>query len=136
MARILIVSTAEDAAARLREHVGPDDEVKVVVPVVRQGVLDWLANDERAFSHAKNVAETTAEALPGRTVDAAAGEADVELAIRDALADFRADEIVIAVRPEDEEGLVESIATEDAPRQSFDGIPVRYTVVRDGPRTR
>jgi hypothetical protein len=93
-------------------------------------VLDWLANDEKAFSHAVMVAERTAEALPGTTVEAAAGEADVELAIRDALAEFPADEIVIAVHPEDEQGIIESLATGDAPRQSFDGIPVRNVVVR------
>jgi hypothetical protein len=55
-----------------------------VVPVVRQGVLDWLANDQRAFSHAEEVAERTAEQLPGDTMEAVAGEAKVELAIRDA----------------------------------------------------
>jgi hypothetical protein len=130
VARILVVSTVEAAEDRLREFVGRDDEVKVVVPVVRQGVLDWLANDEKAFSHAVMVAEATAEALPGTTVEAAAGEADVELAIRDALAEFPADEIVIAVHPEDEQGIIESLATGEAPRQSFDGIPVRNVVVR------
>ena len=131
MARILIVSTVDAAEDKLREFVGPEDEVKVVVPVVRQGVFDWLANDEKAFSHAASVAEATAQALPGKTVAASPGEADVELAIRDALAEFLADEIVIAVRPADEESIVESIATGDAPRQSFEGIPVRYVVVRD-----
>jgi hypothetical protein len=56
------------------------------------------------------VAESTAEQLRGETVEAVAGEANVELAIRDARATFAADEIVVAVRPEDEEGLVESKA--------------------------
>lgn len=131
MARILVVSTVEHAAAKLRELVGPDDELEVVVPVVRQGLLDWLANDEKAFSHAARVARETAAALPGKTVEAVAGEADVELAIRDALAEFPADEIVISVRPHDEEGLVESIATDDTPQRSVDGIPVRVVVLRD-----
>jgi hypothetical protein len=49
-------------------------------------------------------AQPTAEQLPGVTVEAVAGEADVGLAIRDALATFAADEIVVALRPEDEEG--------------------------------
>lgn len=131
MARILVVSTVEHAGAKLRGLVGPDDELEVVVPVVRQGLLDWLANDEKAFSHAASVARETAAALPGKTVEAVAGEADVELAIRDALAEFPADEVVICVRPDDEEGLVESIATDDAPRRSVDGIPVRVVVIRD-----
>ena len=69
MARnVLIVSTVEHADDVLRAHVGPADTIKVVVPVVRQGVLDWLANDEQAFGRAERVAEHTAAALPGETV--------------------------------------------------------------------
>jgi hypothetical protein len=128
---VLIVSTVEHGEAVLRAQVGDADRIKVVIPVVRQGVLDWLANDQRAFSHAQDVAERTAEQLPGETVEAVAGEADVELAIRDALASFAADEIVIAVRPEDEEGFVEASATRDVSTRSVDGVPVRLVVVSD-----
>jgi hypothetical protein len=126
---VLVVSTVEHADDVLREHVGEADTIKVVVPVVRQGALDWLANDEKAFGHAKRVAEHTAEQLSGETVDAVAGEADVGLAIRDALATFPADEIVVAVRPHEEEGLVESIATDTAPQHRLEGVPVRYVVI-------
>jgi hypothetical protein len=115
----------------LRPHVGDAETIKVVVPAVRQGVLDWLANDQKAFAHAERVAERTAEQLPGETVDAVAGVADVGLAIRDALATFPADEIVVAVRPDEQEGLVESRATETGPQHSIDGVPVRYVVVGD-----
>ena len=55
----------------LRRWLGPDvDELKVVVPVVQQGFLDWLANDERAASHAEEEAERLAEALPGEVAEA------------------------------------------------------------------
>jgi hypothetical protein len=128
---VLVVSTVEHAEEALRKQVGDADRIKVVVPVVRQGVLDWLANDQRAFSHAERVAERTAEQLPGETVEAVAGEAKVELAIRDALATFPADEIVVAVRPEDEEGLVESRATADVSTLSVEGVPVRLVVISD-----
>jgi hypothetical protein len=128
---VLVVSTVEHGEKALRDRVGDADRVKVVVPVVRQGVLDWLANDERAFSHAEEVAERTAEQLPGETVEAVAGEANVELAIRDALATFAADEIVVAVRPEDEEGLVESKATADLSSRNVDGVPVRLVVISE-----
>ena len=131
MRNVLVVSTVEHAEETLRDEVGDADRVKVVVPVVRQGVLDWLANDQRAFSHAEEVAEHTAEQLPGETVEAVAGEADVELAIRDALATFPADEIVVAVRPEEEEGLVESMATADLSQRSVDGVPLRLVVISD-----
>jgi hypothetical protein len=128
---VLVVSTVEHSDDVLRAHVGDADAIKVVVPVVRQGVLDWLASDQKAFTHAVEVAEQTADRLPGETVEAVAGEADVGLAVRDALATFPADEIVVAVRPGDEEGLVESIATDTAPQHSVDGVPVRFVVIRE-----
>jgi hypothetical protein len=46
--RVLIVSTVEHGDDVLQAHVGEADEVRVVVPVVRQGALDWLTNDEKA----------------------------------------------------------------------------------------
>jgi hypothetical protein len=128
---VLVVSTVEHADDVLRAHVGEADTIKVVVPVVRQGPLDWLANDQKAFGRAEEVAERTAEELPGESVAAVAGEANVGLAIRDALATFPADEIVVAVRPDEEEGLVESIGTESAPQEGLEGVPVRYVVIRD-----
>jgi hypothetical protein len=126
---VLVVSTVERAEADLREHVGEADTIKVVVPVVRQGVLDWLANDQKAFGRAEEAAERTAEELPGETVDAGAGEANVALAIRDALATFPADEIVVAVRPDEKEGIVEATATDNAPQHRIDDVPVRYVVI-------
>jgi hypothetical protein len=128
---ILLVSTVEDSADVLRPHFDEEDAVKVIVPVTGQGILDWLAMDEKAFTHAEEVAEQTAEQLPGETVEAAAGEANVGLAVRDALATFPADEIVVAVRPDAKEGLIESIATEDAPKRTVEGVPVRFLVVPD-----
>jgi hypothetical protein len=127
---VLVVSTVEGAEEALRDQLDDVDELKVVVPAVRQGVLDWLANDEQAFSRAQEEAERAAAALPGETVEAQAGEADVELAIRDALATFEADEIVVAVRPDDDAGLVERAAAAEVGR-TIDGVPVRRVVVAD-----
>ena len=129
MKKVLVVSTVEHAEDVLRARVGDANAVKVIVPVVRQGVFDWLANDEKGFQHAEKVAEHTAAQLPGETVEAKAGEADVDLAIRDALATFEADEIIVALRPTDEEGLIESLATSTAGARTFNGIPVRYLVI-------
>ena len=128
---VLVISTVERADDVLRAYVGDAENVMVVVPVVRQGALDWLANDQKAFGHAERVAVRTAEQLSGETVDAVAGEADVALAIRDALATFPADEVVVAVRPEEQEGVLESTATETAPQHSIEGVPVRYVVISD-----
>jgi hypothetical protein len=128
--RILIVSTVERPEVVLRRYVGPDDAIKVVVPVVRQGILDWLANDERAFAHAQDVAARAGSELPAETVETAAGEADLDLAVQDALATFTADEIVIAIHPDDDQGLIESLATRDARGgRSIHGVPVRVVAV-------
>ena len=129
VANVLVISTVEHPEHVLRSHVGEEDTLKLVVPVVRQGFLDWLANDEKAFTKARSAAEEAAAELPGETVEAGAGEADVDLAIRDALATFPADEIVVAVRPSSQEGLIESMATAGAPTDCFLGIPVRYVVI-------
>jgi hypothetical protein len=130
---VLVVSTVEELGSSLHAHLQDDDVVKVVVPVVGQGVLDWLANDERAFSHAVEVADRLAEVLPGETVDAAAGEADVALAIRDAVATFPADEIVVAVSRDDEDvrDAITSGSGSPAGARQFEGIPLRFVAVVD-----
>jgi hypothetical protein len=130
---VLVVSTVDHAEDRLRKRLGGEiDELKVVVPVVRQGLLDWLAMDERAFSHADEEAHRLAEQLPGETVEAGPGEADVRLAIQDALAVFPADEVVVAVHPDDESGFVERAATEKLGRK-VDGVPVSVVVISEEP---
>ena len=129
--KVLVLSTVENAGDELSRYTSPADTIKVVVPAVRQGFLDWLANDQEAFAHAKELASETAAALAGHTVDASAGEADVALAIRDALATFAADEIIIAIRNDDDAGIVESMATKDAPHRSVDGVPVRCIVISE-----
>lgn len=130
---VLVVATTDDVPASLRAHIGADDVVKVVVPVVGQGPLDWLANDEKAFSHAQEVAATTAEQLPGEPVDAGAGDANVDLAIRDALATFPADEILVAVDASDATA-VDALGLSDAGGSSgrrIADVPVRIVTVTD-----
>lgn len=129
--RVLVVSTVEHPENLLRSELDESDTVRVIVPIVRQSLLDWLANDQKAFTRAAETAERIADELPGETVAPAAGEDDVGLAIRDALATFPADEIVVAVHPSDQAGLIESKATDTAPTGSLDGIPVRYVVIAE-----
>jgi hypothetical protein len=126
---VLVVSTVDDAARALAPHLGENDTVKVIVPVLGQGFLDWLANDEKAFARADGVAGHVGEELPGETVEARAGESDVALAIRDALATFPADEIVVAVAGD--EPVVEAIGADDTGGgRTIDGIPVRVVRTR------
>jgi hypothetical protein len=128
---VLVVSTVEHGEDVLRARLGSDvDEVKVVVPVVQQGFLDWLANDEQAAAAAERAAAHLADELP-RVSEARKGEADVLLAIEDALATFDADEVVVALHPEDEAPFAERVAQDDV-RPSVHGVPVRAVVIRDG----
>ena len=90
---------------------------RVVVPVVQQGFLDWLANDEPAASQAEEEAERLADALPARS-RSPIGEADVMLAIQDALAEFAADEVVVALHREDEAPFAERVAQPSCGRAS------------------
>ena len=128
---VLVVSTVEHGEDVLRARLGSDvDEVKVVVPVVQQGFLDWLANDEQAAAAAERAAAHLADELP-RVSEARKGEADVLLAIEDALATFDADEVVVALHPEDEAPFAERVAQDDV-RPSVHGVPVRAVVIREG----
>ncbi len=126
---VLVVSTVEHEESALRDAIGVADRVKVVVPVVKQGFLDWLANDERAFARAEQVATETAEELAAEEVEAAAGEANVALAIRDALATFPADEVVVAVRTRDRDALADRLDPDEDEARSIDGVPLRFLVV-------
>jgi hypothetical protein len=128
--RVLVVTTVEHAEDELRAELGDDvDELKVVVPVVRQSVLDWLANDERARRAAEEAAGRTADALAGDTVEAVAGEADPALAVQDALATFDADEIVVVTHPDDEATWLEERA--DVEDGAFLGVPVRRLTISE-----
>ena len=132
MARnVLVISTVEHANELIGEHVEDTDTIKVVVPVVRQGVLDWLANDEKAVDRAERVAARTGDELPGETEETGAGEANIGLAVRDALATFPADEILVVVRPSEQRGLIESAAADSAPQRSVAGVPVRVLVISE-----
>jgi hypothetical protein len=122
--RVLVVTTVEHAEEELRGRLGEDvDEIKVVVPVVRQSVFDWLANDERARTSAEQAAARMASALPGQPADPGAGESDPALAVQDALATFAADEIVVVTRPDDEATWLERDAGVEG--GTFLGVPVR-----------
>ena len=128
---VLVVTTAEHDDDALRDAVGPNDRVKVVVPALKQGLLDWLANDERAFSHAARVADDRAAELPTDDVDTAAGEANIALAIRDALASFPADEVVVAVGPGARDDVTARLDPAEGAARSIDGVPLRFVVVPD-----
>ena len=69
---VLVISSVERPVAVLREALGGDvDELKVVVPAVKQSRLQWLTNAdddarEEAEDAAASIDDATPEAVRGR----------------------------------------------------------------------
>ena len=111
--RVLIVSTVELAESVVQSLVVDGAETVVVVPAVRQSRLQWLTNeDDRARGTAERAAERLADATPGTTVAARAGDSDPVLAMQDALREFKADEIIVVTTADDDAGWLEERAND------------------------
>jgi hypothetical protein len=128
---VLVITSVERPVAVLRELLGDDvDELKVVVPAVKQSRLQWLTNaDDDAREDAEQAATSIDEATPDG-VRAEAGDADPLQAAEDALADFDADELVVVTRPDEEATWLEEGRAADVERR-FPGLKVRRLVVSD-----
>ena len=126
--RALVVTTVPADESSLREAIGDADEIRVVAPAADVSFLGWLTNDEDdARREAEEAAERVAAAAGGETrveIDRTSGSTDAAQAIRDALRDFDADEIVVVTRPGDDSTWLE----DETVRAALDahGIPVRH----------
>jgi hypothetical protein len=80
-----------------------DVNVRVVAPASSMGPLQWLMGDEDdARAEAEEVAEHAAEAVEADVhTETEVGDRDPLVAVEDALADFPADEIVVAGHPDE-----------------------------------
>jgi hypothetical protein len=132
--RLLVVATApiDDSLLRdrLREHAGPDAEVRVVAPASDLSPLEWLASDEdEARGEAAEIARSAEKAAQpeARRVEAAVGDSDPVQAIEDALRQFPADEVMVVTRPGAEASWLEQDAAADASERF--GVPVTHLVV-------
>jgi hypothetical protein len=124
MTRVVVVSSAEIAPDALADAVSPDDEVHVVVPAVEQSRLQWLFNDEdKARAQALRVGRSIARAAPADDVDVEAKPDPPQQAIRDAIAEFRPDRIVLALHEGEDASWMEEGELDEAPRE-IDGVPV------------
>jgi len=130
--RVLVISSIERPVSALREALGSDvDELRVVVPAVRQSRLQWLTNaDDDVRERADDGASAIAEAMPADDVEATAGDSDPLQAAEDARRDFDADELVVVTRPDEEAGWLEEGRAADIER-SFPGLTVTRLVVSD-----
>ena len=98
------VSEEEIHDAIERRKTVDDVNVHVVAPAANIGPLQWLmADEDEARAEAGVVAEKAAHAVEDEAhTETEVGDTDPVLAVEDALADFPADEIVLA-GPADEE---------------------------------
>lgn len=128
---VLVISSVERPVAALREALGEVDELRVVVPAVRQSRLQWLTNaDDDARERADDAASSIADAIPSESTESSAGDSDPLLAAEDALGDFDADEVVVVVRPDEEAGWLEQGDADEIKRR-LSGLDVTRLVVSD-----
>jgi hypothetical protein len=136
--RVLVVTTAPDPSDELLERLerdsGPDVEVAVVAPTADASILEWLTDDderarEEAFRRAMEAAEV--EAMEAKVVSVEVGDPDPVVAVRDALAKFPADELVVVTRPKESATWLEKpLITGELERF---GLPVTHLVDDDVP---
>ncbi len=103
MARVVVVATSSVDRGVLAEHVEGDDELFVIAPAVEQSRLAWLTNDE---GDARDQAQAVGESIAADAPPAAAA-IDVKpdapsQAVLDAIAEYRPDRIIVAVREGDD----------------------------------
>ena len=105
--RILVVANgiveakALRDAAGLRVGDGQHTEVYVIAPALNSRLRHWLSDEDGARGKAALRLEVSLETLcaAGIEADGQVGDADPLQAISDALAEFRAEEILIAAQP-------------------------------------
>jgi hypothetical protein len=107
--KVLVISTVARSAEALRKAIGGDvGELRVVVPVVHQSRLQWLANaDDEPREQAEQEAAQIGRELPSEQTESTAGDSDPFVAVKDALRDFEADEVVVVTRPNEQASWLE-----------------------------
>jgi hypothetical protein len=132
--RLLVVATApvepSELRERLRDHAGPDAEVRVVAPASNVSPLRWLANDEDdARGEAAEIAGEAEQAAEPEAahVEAEVGDSDPVQAIEDALRVFPAEEVLVVTRGGDDANWLEKDAAEEASERF--GVPVTQLVL-------
>ena len=125
--RALVVTTVPADESSLREALPEADEIRVVAPAADVSFLQWLTNDEDARRRADEAAQSVASAAAGDTkveIDRTSESTDAAQAIRDALRDFEADEIVVVTSSGDDSTWLEDETVQAA--LDAHGIPVRH----------
>lgn len=126
----LLVLTPEPIDANALRTVAGDEaaeaEVLVISPAgTESGLRFWMNDIDDAIAGAQETADETAERLEEEGIDAVAdtGEAEPSVALRDALATFPADRIVVFTHPEGDEDYREADGLDDL------GVPVTFAEI-------
>ena len=131
--RILVIAnrtcpcpTLAEAVAR-RASAAPID-VLIVAPALNSRLRHWLSDVDEALARAQERLDLAITALQRRGIVARGeiGDADPLLAIADALANFPAEEIVIATLPPGRSNWIERGLVEKATARF--GIPITHLV--------
>jgi hypothetical protein len=129
MARVVVIASAEIDEPVLDGLVDAGDELHVVVPAVEQSKLEWLTNDEgRARAAAEGVGEQIGRDAPAEPASLTVKPDTPLQAVVDAVAEFRPDRIVVAVRTDDSSWLEEEGDEEWLPAE-IDGIPLTRVTI-------
>lgn len=124
MTRVVVVAGAEIEPDALAEVVSDDDELYVVVPAVEQSRVQWLFNDEdEARAEAREVGESIARNAPADPSEIEVKPDPPDQAILDAVAEFRPERIVVALREGDDASWLEDDGPNGLPSE-IEGIPV------------
>jgi hypothetical protein len=135
--RILVIANrtcpcpalADDVAARAGD---PPADVLVVAPALNARLRHWVSDVDAAIAAARERLDRAVANLAERGVTArgTVGDSDPVLAIEDALADFRATEIVISTHPPGRSNWLEKNLPERVAMR-FD-LPVSHLISRHG----
>jgi hypothetical protein len=124
MARVVVVSSSQLDKQALWGVVSSDDELHVVVPVVKQSRLQWLTNDEdEARAEAQAVGEAVAKDAPADASDVDVKPDPPQQVVRDAIAEHQPDRVVVALRDGEEASWLEEGGFDELPGE-IDGVPV------------
>ena len=131
--KLLVITPEPVDADMLRSTLGEEiegAEVLVISPATHASkVAFWVSDADEAIEEAEQAKEETVERLEEEGVDAAGdtGESEPAVAIRDALATFDADRIVIFSHPEGDRDYREDEALPEGD-EAF-GIPLSHALI-------
>lgn len=122
--RVVVITSSYVDRDALADHVGPDDELHVVVPAVRQSRLQWIANDEdEARAEAGDVGRSVGRAAPADPASIDVKPDHPRQVILDAIAEHRPDRIVVALQDGQEGSWLEEGELDELPAE-IDDVPL------------